>query len=165
VLVDLDQPTIAADFAESVWREVQASVAPAVRCWTSAAAAEMLAGAGRSHDALRMISSAEAEAGSLGDERPPYLVFDRTHLDRWIGHTLVQLGDASGEERLRGAAADMDPSFIRASASLSLDLATAVLLRDEREEGNALLLQGEALARKVGSLRQLSRAQKLRAAL
>lgn len=164
VLTDLALPGPAADLAEATWAEVEEGVTPSVRCWMAAATAEMLAADDRRDDALRMIFEAETRADRIHDERPSYLVFNETHLRRWIGHTLVQLEDPAAEQLLREVLAEMDASFIRASASLTLDLASAVLMRDERSEGSALLGKGEALARKVGSRRQLLRAQKLRAA-
>jgi hypothetical protein len=164
VLAELALPGPAADLAEATWTEVGEGATPAVRCWMAAATAEMLATDERRDAALRMISEAESRAARLDDGRPSYLVFDETHLRRWIGHSLVQLKDPAAESLLREVVAEMDASFIRASASLTLDLATAVLQRDEQSEGNELLGQGEALARKVGSRRQLRRAQRLRVA-
>jgi hypothetical protein len=164
VLTELERPAAAADLAESIWLEVRGSATPAVRCWMAAATAEMFAGDGRREEALRMIGVAESLAGGIADDRPPYLVFDATHLHRWIGHSLVQLRDPGAEQVLTDVEAAMDASFTRASASLTLDLAAAVLLRDDRQQSGDLLSRGEALARKVGSRRQLRRAQKLRAA-
>jgi transcriptional regulator with XRE-family HTH domain len=165
VLTELCQPSTAADLAESVWREVHAAVVPVVKCWVAAATAEMAAGDGRRDEALKMIVRAEADANLLvkGDQ-PPYLVFNQTHLERWIGHPLVELRDSSAEDRLRPILAEMDHSFVRASASLALDLAAAVQQQGEQLEARVLLSRGEALAHKVGSRRQLRRAQRLRAA-
>jgi hypothetical protein len=140
-------------------------VAPPLRCWAAAATAELLSVDGRRKDTVRMMRQAESEADALQEgERPPYLVFDLTHLERWMGHTLVQLQDPAAELLLRRAATQMDESFIRASAALTLDLAAAVRQRDERAEADELLDAGETLARRVGSRRQLKRAQRLRAA-
>lgn len=58
-----------------------------------------------------MLTLAETAADSLQGERPAYLVFNATHLDRWIGHTLVILGDTAAEQRLRRADEGMDGSF------------------------------------------------------
>jgi transcriptional regulator with XRE-family HTH domain len=162
VLIELDRPESAADLAQSVWDESHAGVAPSVRCWMAAATAEMQGAAGRASAARAMIGRAEADVDALAGERPSYLVFNGTHLNRWIGHTLVQLEDAAAEGRLRQAAAEMDQSFTRASASLNLDLATALLLRGERHEAGELLQRAEQLARKAGSRRQLARLRKLR---
>jgi hypothetical protein len=164
VLTELELPAAAADLAETIWLEVGDAATPAVRCWMAAATAEMLAVADRREDALRMIGVAESLAGGISRDRPSYLVFDTTHLNRWIGHSLVQLDDSGAEQVLKDAQTAMDASFTRASASLTLDLAAAVLLRDDQQQSNDLLARGEALAKKVGSRRQLRRAQQLRAA-
>jgi hypothetical protein len=130
----------------------------------AAATAEMLANGSHGRSARSMLTLAETAADSLQGERPAYLVFNATHLDRWIGHTLVILGDTAAEQRLRQADEGMDGSFTRASASLKLDLASALLRRNaEREEALALIAEGEQLARRVGSRRQLLRASRLRA--
>jgi hypothetical protein len=131
----------------------------------AAATAEMAAGDDRRDEALKMIVRAEADSDLLVEgDPPPYLVFNQTHLERWIGHILVELRDSSAEDRLRPILTEMDDSFVRASASLSLDLATAVQQRGEQLEARVLLSRGEALAHRVGSRRQLRRAQRLRAA-
>ena len=125
---------------------------------------QMLAGDGRRYDALAMIARAESEICDVEEERPPYLVFNATHLERWIGHTLVKLGDPAAASRLLHAAQDMDGSFTRASASLHLDLYCALIQQGRRDEASEHLRQAEQLARTVGSRRQLARLRKLRAA-
>ena len=163
VLADLGQPAEAAALAQEVWNQAQSQVVPAVRCWMAAATAEMLAIGGNGRSARSMLTCAETAADSLEGERPAYLVFNATHLDRWVGHTLVILGDTAAEERLRQADEGMDGAFTRASASLKLDLANALLGTAERDEALALIAEGEQLARRVGSRRQLLRASQLRA--
>ena len=163
-LADLGRPAEAAVLAQEVWDRAHGQVVPAARCWMAAATAEMLANGSDGRSARSMLTLAETAADSLQGERPAYLVFNATHLDRWIGHTLVILGDTAAEQRLRQADEGMDGSFTRASASLKLDLASALLRRNaEREEALALIADGEQLARRVGSRRQLLRASQLRA--
>jgi hypothetical protein len=130
----------------------------------AAATAEMLAGDQRSRDAIAMLALAESTVDQLDGQRPPYLVFDAVHLDRWIGHTLAKLKDPAAEARIRQAASEMDSSFTRASASMTLDLAATLLQKGEASEAVRLIKQAESLARKVGSRRQLARARELRAA-
>jgi hypothetical protein len=95
----------------------------------AAATAEMPAADERRDAALRMIAEAESCADGIEDGPRPYLVFDATHLRRWIGHSLVELKDPAAERILREVQTEMDSSFTRASASLTLDLASTVLLR------------------------------------
>lgn len=164
VLADLDRPATAADLTESVWDGARTAVAPGVRCWLAAAAAEMHAGADRSREALAMLKTAETEAAHLNGDLPPYLVFNATHLQRWVGHSLVLLGDSAAEPRLRDAAKAMDASFNRAGAALGIDLAAALWQKAKPEEAERELLAAEALARQVGSRRQLDRIRRLRQA-
>ena len=164
VVSELTGPATAARMAESVWEETADRVPAAMRCWMSAATAEMSATAGEAKAAVRRLCLAESLVEALDGERPPYLVFNAAHLDRWVGHTLATLGDPAAERRLRRAEADMDASFIRARASLSLDLATALLHRGERDEAALRLAEAEQLAKQVASRRQLARAARLRAA-
>lgn len=164
VLAELTKLTAAAQLAQSVWDQVQGYVQPSMRCWLAAATAEMLAVGDDSRSSVAMLHAAESQVDALQGECPPYLVFNATHLDRWVGHTLALLGDSAAERRLRQAEAEMDASFTRASASLGLDLATSLLRRGEREEANQRISQAELLARRVGSRRQLARAQRLRTA-
>jgi transcriptional regulator with XRE-family HTH domain len=164
VVAELTDPGTACRLAESVWEETKDQVPPALRCWMAAATAEMSAEAGETRAAIGQLSVAESAVDVLDGERPPYLVFNATHLDRWVGHTLAIIGDSAAEERLRRAEAQMDGSFTRASASLSLDLATALVNRGERDEATRRIVQAEQLARRVSSRRQLARVRQLRAA-
>jgi len=162
VLVELKDPRAAADLAESVWNDAANAVAPGMRCWLAAAAAEMHASAGGWRRALELLLVAESMADSIDGELPPYLVFNQIHLERWCGHTLVLLKDPAAEGRLRRSIDDLDPTFIRAAAALRIDLATALKGRGEKDEAEDQLRQAELLARRVGSRRQLARLQRLR---
>jgi transcriptional regulator with XRE-family HTH domain len=164
VVAELTDPGTAARMVESVWEETKDQVPAAMRCWMAAATAEMSAEAGETRAAINRLALAETTVDSLEEDRPPYLVFNATHLDRWLGHTLAILGDAAAEDRLRGAEAGMDTTFTRARASLSLDLATALMKRGDREEASERLTQADRLAKQVASRRQLARVSRLRAA-
>lgn len=80
----------------------------------AAATAEMLANGSDGRSARSMLTLGETAVNSLQGARPAYLVFNATHLDRWIGHTLVILGDTAAEQRPRQADEGMDGSFTRA---------------------------------------------------
>lgn len=164
VLVDLGQADVAAQLTRSVWDQAHGEVARGVQCWLAAAAGEMYAGAGEHAESRSMLSTAESVANGLEADLPPYLVFNGTHLDRWIGHSLVLLDDSAAEQPLRRAAADMDPSFTRAEAALRVDLACTLRSRGEREEAAEHLRRAEMLATRVGSRRQFERVRRLRGA-
>lgn len=164
VLVDLEHRAAAADLAAEVWSESRNKSQAGMRCWLATATAEMYAEAGKTKQALKFLALGQKAAEGLGDDLPPYLVFDKVHLQRWTGHILVLLGDPAAEDMLHRAAADMDETFVRASASLHIDLAQSLHARDEREGASAQLETAEALARRTGSRRQLARVQRLRLA-
>jgi hypothetical protein len=165
VVAEISGRVTAAGMAESVWEETKNLVCPGMRCWMAAATAELAADAGDADTAVARVILAESTVEALDEEQPPYLVFDGTHLDRWIGHTLAILGDSAAEERLREAERGMDGSFTRASASLGLDLAAVLLRRDERDEAADWMSRAEQLARRVNSRRQLARVRNLRSVL
>ncbi len=108
---------------------LQRLVGPFVRCWLAAATAEMLAANAQGWTRAAQLRVAESAAESLVGGGPPYAVLDEVHLERWVGHVLVRLHDSAAEPRLRTVAPRLDETFARASASLTIDLATAVLER------------------------------------
>jgi hypothetical protein len=55
----------------------------------------------------------------------------------------------------------MDPSFIRAEASLRCDLARALIICSELDEAQAQARQARQLAMRVGSVRQRRRIERL----
>jgi transcriptional regulator with XRE-family HTH domain len=164
VLVDLGRPDAAAQLSESAWEQFRPVVSRGVRCWLAAAAGELYAGAGQGVKARAMLTTAQSTSNSLTADLPPYLVFDEAHLDRWIGHSLVLLGDKAATTTLRRAAGDMDGSFTRARAALHIDLALALRDRGEPEEAAMHVRRAESLATKVRSRRQLERVRQLQAA-
>lgn len=162
VLADLGRLEAASQLSAAVWDQVHRGVGRGVRCWLAAAAGELHAGAGLGAEARAMLTTAQGASDSLED-LPPYMVFDEAHLDRWIGHSLVLLGDVAAETSLRRAAIDMDGSFTRAQAALEVDLACAIRDSGEREEAAVHARRAESLAIKVGSRRQLKRLRRLQA--
>jgi hypothetical protein len=161
VILELGNPAAAAQLSQAVWDEAEDHVSHGMRCWLAAAAGELHAAAGDRLAARTMLCKAEADADCTGGNLPPYVVFNEAHLDRWIGHSLVLMGDSAAEEPLRRAAEEMDPTFARARAALEVDLACA-LRGVENDEAEEHLQRAEALATKVRSRRQLDRVHRLR---
>jgi transcriptional regulator with XRE-family HTH domain len=164
VLADLGAQPAAAELAVETWRGQESAAGPPMRCWLAAATAEMLAGAGQTQAARQFMATAESLAAGLDEERPPYLVFDQVHLQRWMAHSLVLMHDPAAEPILRSVGERMDRTFTRAGAGMHLDLAASLLLIGADDEAKVQLAAAEGLARRVGSRRQLARAQSLRAA-
>jgi hypothetical protein len=92
----------------------------------------------------------------LGDHLP-YLALATTHLARWRGNCLVQLGDTATTGDLATALAGMDGTFTRAEAGLRCDLAAALHAAGERHEARQHLRRAIELAQLTGSARQRRR--------
>ncbi|RYU14805.1 hypothetical protein [Nocardioides iriomotensis] len=153
---------VAARLAESIWTETRRRVSEPVRCWMAAAVAELQAEEAPA-SSRRMLAKAESLVDAT-DSAPAYVVLDRAHLSRWRGHTLVQMRDPAAEAVLLEAESEMHPSFIRAAASLNLDLAAAQLQRGGKDEAAERSQRATELARRVGSRRILARLEALRVA-
>ena len=161
VLGEVASPQTAAELAVAVWHGTQRQVTPSLRCWLAAATAEMHAAAGDKTNARQMLAISESLVDHLAGERPPYLVFDRTHLERWVGHNLALMDDPAAEPKLRQVQSELDGTFTRAGAALHLDLATSLMHRGVIDEAKHEIARAESLARRVGSRRQLQRARRL----
>jgi hypothetical protein len=151
-----------ADLATSTWESHHRQVSPAVRCWLAAAVAEMLAAAHESQAARAMIATAEGRVDALTGERPSVPRFRLRPPDRWIGHSLVLLGDPEAQPRLRTW-----PTRWTRRSSVPCRAAPGpgglAAARQRLDEARAELSIAERMARKVGSRRQLERARSLRA--
>jgi tetratricopeptide (TPR) repeat protein len=137
-----------------------------LRCWLYAATAETHAALGDELGTRRAMAQADRvlPEGSA-DPDLPFLALDGTHLARWRGNCLAQLGDAEAMTDLRRALQEMDESFIRAGASLRCDIATALLLSDERDEAAIHIAQARDLAAITDSVRQRRRIERLASGL
>lgn len=130
---------------------------PTFRAWLSAARAESLAGAGDADGCLRALDKAAmhiARAGP-GEERTHSVAhFDESHLLRWRGQCLVELGRVDeAEDVLRASLTRIDSSFVRARSGVLLDLASALAQRSEVEEACRTAKEALVLARDTQSKR------------
>lgn len=162
IVHELAGASVASRLAESIWTETRRRVSEPVRCWMAAAVAELQA-VDAPTSSRRMLAKAESLIDAV-DAAPAYVVLDRAHLARWRGHTLVLMRDGAAERVLVEAEAEMHPSFIRAAASLNLDLATALMQRGDNDVASERSRRATELARRVGSRRILARLEALRAA-
>jgi tetratricopeptide (TPR) repeat protein len=133
-----------------------------LRAWLAAAHGEGLAAAGQRDEALRAFD----EAGRLLPADPidpglPFLFLAGSHLDRWRGHALAELGDGDAVEVLARALERLDPTFIRAETTLRVDLATALVRGGEAEEARSHVRRAHRLADEIGSARQQRRIRSL----
>lgn len=130
---------------------------PTFRAWLSAARAEGLAGAGDADGCLRALEKAEVHISrAKRGEEQTYSVahFDESHLLRWRGQCLVELGRVDeAEDVLRASLAKIDSSFVRARSGVLLDLASALAQRSEVEEACRTAKEALLLARDTQSKR------------
>jgi hypothetical protein len=138
-------------------RDLAAPVgSPALRAWLCGAEAEAHAVADNADACLRALDCAEATLdGAQPDETPRWVAhFDRSHLVRWQGQCLVQLArPAAAQPVLQEAVRSVDLSFVRARASMLVDLAASFLQQGEIEEGCRIATQALTLARSTRSAR------------
>lgn len=89
---------------------------------------------------------------------PPISYFDLSHLIRWQGQCLAQLGKGTeAQPILEQALAVVAPSFVRARSGISLDLANSYLQQDGLEPACDMARQGLVLARATQSVRYQQR--------
>ncbi|MGW5050585.1 hypothetical protein [Actinokineospora sp. NPDC004072] len=134
--------------------------------WLHAALGEACSADGDREGSLDAFDEAAAHLPSCGGRGSgPYVVLDRIHLARWRGHALARLGDTEAVGVLKGALADLDPSFTRAALAMHVDLATAYVANGEREEARKQIDLAAGVATEIGSVRQCRRIESLRGGL
>lgn len=162
VLSELGETALAVgQLAEA--RDLVKRTAPSLlRAWLAAAHGEGLAVAGRRDEALRAFDAADAllPADPI-DPTLPFLFLGGAHLDRWRGHALARLGDTEAAGVLSHALERLDPTFVRAEASLRVDLASALVARGELDQARGHAKRAQRVAVEIGSARQQRRVQSL----
>lgn len=161
-LLDLGQPTQAAELIGEARSLVQARGPRLLTAWLHAAEAEAYA-AGR--DDVRCRKALDAADAALPadttDPALPFIFLSGEHLARWRGNCLARIGDGGAVDYSLAALAAMDSSFTRAEAGLRCDLAEAMLIRGDRDQAVVHTLRGRELALRVGSIRQRRRIDRL----
>jgi tetratricopeptide (TPR) repeat protein len=134
------------------------SLPPLMRCWLTAARAEMHAHLGDRDAARRGFDNAEHLLPADGDDPTlPYLSLNITHLVRWRGHGLALLGEPEAIDYLTRALDDHNPDFVRAECALHTDLAHALHAAGERAQVRHHALIAKQLAAQIGSQRNRRR--------
>ncbi|WP_158893704.1 hypothetical protein [Amycolatopsis anabasis] len=166
VLIDLGDTAAAVELLATTRKRVDRKVDRLLRAWLAAAHGETLAADGQRSASLRTFDQA---AVLLPDETSnvdgPYLALDSVHLARWRGHALARVGESEAVDVLSSALDRLDPTFTRAETALQVDLATAFMKLDEREQARAHLARAQTLAADIGSARQQRRIRQLRASM
>ena len=160
VLLDLGQPADAVQLVEA--HAGAAKTTPtALRAWLAAVYGEAQAANGERCGALRAFDDAESLLSQACDNMRPYVVIDTVHLARWRGHAMVQLNEPGAVELLTEAHWQLNPSFVRAQAALTVDLVAALLAVGARTEGASLANDAIRITVQIGSVRQRNRVEKL----
>ncbi len=135
---------------------------PLMRCWLTAAHAEMHAYLGDGDGARRGFDQAHTLLPEHHDDPAmPYLSLNTTHLTRWRGHGLAILGEPEAITFLSEALDAHSPEFVRAKCGLHADMAIALHAIGERPEARKHALAAKQLAVQIGSERNRRRVSPL----
>lgn len=156
-LHDLGCLTDALSLVQEASRLVRNSGPPLLLSWLSAVEGETQAALADDTCYRTLERSADLLPDSTEHPDLPFIALDQTHHARWRGHCLAQLGDGEAVDYLTAALADMDTTFVRATAGLRCDLAQALATRGEKDEARKHLRTARHLANQVGSIRQRRR--------
>jgi hypothetical protein len=117
---------------------------------------------GRRDAALRAFDDADGLLpADPVDPALPFVFLSETHLERWRGNALAQLGDPVAIDRLTHALAALPPAWVRARAALFVDLAFAHAAAGERDAALTHARTGRRAAQQIHSDRTLRRLAKL----
>src|SRR4029079_3018113 len=130
--------------------------------WLASACGERRAARGNRDDALRAFDDAKPRLPTDPvDPALPFLFLGGSHLDRWRGNALAQVGDAEAIDQLTGALAQLPASWVRARAGLLVDLPDADAATGSRDAAMSHAREARTIARQINSDRQLRRLDRL----
>lgn len=122
-----------------------------LRAWLAAALGEGYAASGQRGEAMRAFDHANALLPT--ETTHPELAFlflGGSHLDRWRGNALAQLGDPEAIRQLNGVLATSPPDFVRARAAVHVDLAFAHAQTGARDAAQDHARQARRLVSQLG---------------
>ena len=131
--------------------------------WLAAAHGETLAASGNRDGALRAFDDAQALLpADPVDPALPFLFLGGSHLDRWRGNALAQVGDAEAIDQLTGALA-RTPGVVGTSATQACSSTSPTPTRRQATATLRISHAREArtIARQINSDRQLRRLDRL----
>jgi tetratricopeptide (TPR) repeat protein len=162
VLIDLGETELAVQHAEHARNLAGPAASQLVQSWLDAAHGEALAAAAYGAAARDAFDTAEQLIPAESRDPPsPFLFLADGHLERWRGNAMAGLGDPEAIAHLEPALARMPPDFIRAQASLVVDLARARAAAGDRDATLTYARQARRLAVQIKSNRQLRRLDQL----
>lgn len=165
VLIDAGATRDAVDLLDHARRRADTTAPRTLRAWLAAAHGEALAAHRDRTASLHAYDrAAELLPSDPTDERP-YVALDVVHLARWRGHALARFGHSDAIAVLTDALSRLDQTFARAETALRVDLATALVARNDQNEARTHADRACALAGELGAKRQQRRLKTLAASL
>lgn len=161
VLLDLGDSRQAGELVQYAHQESLGTVPRLMETWLTAARAEMATALGDADATRTDLDQAADLLPPEPDAALPYLVLSDTHLARWRGNCLARLGDEDALEELNKGLEAVIGTYARAEVGVRIDLASALLVHDERDLANEHLRTARALVGRTGSLRQKRRIEGL----
>src|SRR5262249_53515915 len=156
VLIDIGETKDAVELLDATRGRAENTTSRLLRAWLAAAHGEALAADRDRSASLRAFDRAASLLPSESSPgEGPYVVLDAVHLARWRGHALARVGEPEAVGVLSSALGRLDPTFTRAETGLRVDLATAFVVRGEREQALAHVNRARSLATGIGSVRQI----------
>jgi hypothetical protein len=164
--VEIGRTAEARQLAEYAVSVAGKAVPPVLAAWLQAVSGEVAAieGAGAASHRFFDLASGLLPADAA-DPAVPYVLLDEYHLARWRGTAAARLGDEAAIQELGFALTGMDPTFVRAKAQLHVELAHSLITAKHRDQALVHVGEANALALRVGSLRQRRRVRQLQLVL
>jgi tetratricopeptide (TPR) repeat protein len=163
ILLDLGRTADAGTLLEEAQAIVGDRVPRLLQAWLAAARGEGYAAAGDRDGALQAFDQASALLPpETTHPELAFLFLGGSHLDRWRGNALAQLGEPEAVDQLTAALATMPPDFVRTRGAVLVELAFAHAQAGARDAAQEHARQARRLVSKVGSVRLRRRLDRLR---
>jgi transcriptional regulator with XRE-family HTH domain len=162
ILIDIGNTTDALTLLQDAQAIAGDRTPRLLRAWLSAALGEGYAVNGDRDGALQAFDQASALLPT--ETTHPDLAFlflGGSHLARWRGNVLAQLGEAEAIQQLTAALAATPADFVRAQAAVHVDLAFAHARAGARDAAREHARQARRLVAQLGSIRLRRRLQRL----
>ena len=160
LLLDMGEPSTAAEMTAHARTAARAKVPRLLECWLAAAHGETCAATGKRAESLTAFDDADRLISGAPTGDTPYIVFDPVQLARWRGSALARLRDREAVDVLTGTLRKLDPTFTRAETALRADLVHVLCATGQRDAAAVHAQRALHLAEQIGSVRQRRRIQR-----
>jgi tetratricopeptide (TPR) repeat protein len=161
ILIDIGRTADALSMLQEA-QEIAGSAPRLLRAWLAAALGEGYAAVGDRDGALRSFDQASTllPAETTHPELA-FLFLGGSHLARWRGNVLAQLGEPEAIQQLTTALATSPADFVRARAAVHVDLAFAHARAGSRDAAREHARHARRLVSQLGSVRLRRRLERL----